>query len=87
MEDFEDDRITKVRDYAFYYNNGLKSVNLPNATAVNNYAFSDCYNIESIKIPKVSNINFTRLFNNCYKLNYRGSSVCKYTYFHVIRQE
>ena len=75
LEDFEDDRITKVRDYAFYYNNGLKSVNLPNATAVNNYAFSDCYNIESIKIPKVSNINFTRLFNNCYKLNFLDTSI------------
>lgn len=75
LEDFEDDRITKVRDYAFYYNDGLKSVNLPNATSVREYAFSNCYNIESIKIPKVSDISFARLFDSCYKLKFLDTSI------------
>lgn len=75
LEDFEDDRITKVRDYAFYYNNGLKSVNLPNATSVRECAFSNCYNIESIKIPKVSDISFARLFDSCYKLKFLDTSI------------
>ena len=68
LENFEDDRITTVRNGAFYYNDGLKSVNLPNATTVSNYAFQNCHNIESIKIPKVSRFE-NYLFSYCYKLN------------------
>ena len=68
LEDFEDNRITAVRQYAFYYNDGLKSVNLPNATDVSNSAFSHCNNLENVKTPKISVIQ-GNTFNYCYKLN------------------
>lgn len=68
LENFEDDRITTIRRNAFHYNDGLKSVNLPNATTVGDYAFQYCYNIENIKIPKVSSLK-NYLFSYCYKLN------------------
>ena len=68
LEDFEDSRITTVRQYAFYYNDGLKSVNLPNANIIYANIFNHCHNIENIKIPKTTSIN-NNLFDYCYKLN------------------
>lgn len=68
LEDFEDSRISAVRQYAFYYNDGLKSVNLPNANIASSNVFNHCHNIENIKIPKTTTIN-SSLFNYCYKLN------------------
>lgn len=68
LEDFEDSRITTVRQYAFYYNDGLKSVNLPNANITSSNVFNHCHNIENIKIPKTTSIS-NNLFNYCYKLN------------------
>jgi len=68
LEEFEDSRISTVRQYAFYYNDGLKSVNLPNANITSDNVFSYCHNIENIKIPKTTTIN-NSLFDYCYKLN------------------
>lgn len=67
LEDFEDSRIKKIREYAFRHNDGLKSVNLPNATNVLNDSFSSCWNIENVKIPKINIIN-DNIFYYCYKL-------------------
>ena len=75
LEDFEDSRISTVRPYAFFHNDGLKSVNLPNADITGSNVFSHCRNIENIKIPKITSINNNQLFycssifNNCYSLN------------------
>lgn len=67
LEDFEDSRITNVRKYAFSHNDGLKSVNLPNATTVDVDAFEYCYNLENINMQKANNIsNYS--FCYCYKL-------------------
>ena len=68
LEDFEDNRITTVRAYAFCYSNGLKSVNLPNATTSGKFAFQSCFNIESINIPKITNVPES-IFSNCYRLS------------------
>lgn len=68
LEDFEDSRINTVRAHAFYYNDRLKSVNLPNANITNGNVFNHCHNIENIKIPKTTSIN-SGLFIYCYKLN------------------
>ena len=69
LEDFEDDRITRVRNHAFDFNDELKSINLPNVTAVGDYAFNDCYNLENaIFSNKITNIG-SYCFDSCYKLN------------------
>ena len=67
LEDFEDSRIKKTREYAFRHNDSLKSVNLPNATNALNDTFSSCWNIENVKIPKINVIN-DNIFYYCYKL-------------------
>lgn len=67
LEDFEDSRIKNIRQYAFAYNNTLKSVNLPNAVNINGYAFEYCSNLETVIMPKLSYLPSTG-FRYCYKL-------------------
>lgn len=70
LEDFEDNRVTAIRAYAFYSSNDLKSVNLPNATTIGDNVFNSCKNIENVKIPKISDSYLPNSsFHNCYKLN------------------
>ena len=70
LENFEDNRVTAIREYAFRGNDGLKSVNLPNATRIGNDVFNGCKNIENVKIPEISGAYLPSYsFNNCYKLN------------------
>ena len=67
LEDFEDDRITNVRQYAFYHNDVLKSVNLPNATNIGSSAFQNCPNLETVIMPMVKSLP-SYMFQSCYKL-------------------
>ena len=67
LEDFEDSRIKKIRQYAFTYNNTLKSVSLPNAVTISNYAFQYCTNLETAIMPKLSYLP-SSVFRHCYKL-------------------
>ncbi|MDE5896663.1 MAG: leucine-rich repeat domain-containing protein, partial [Clostridia bacterium] len=46
------DGVTSIGDYAFYYCNGLKSIEIPNSvTSIGNYAFSDCSRLSRLDIP------------------------------------
>lgn len=38
------------------YISGLKSISLPNATSIGNYAFSECTSLTSVDLPKVTEI-------------------------------
>lgn len=67
LEDFEDSRIKKIRGYAFYNNDKLKTLNLSNVTFIDYGTFMNCYNLESIEIPKTTDIS-GRAFEKCYKL-------------------
>lgn len=67
LENFEDSRIKKIRERAFWDNNILKSVNLPNVANISGYVFSSCYNLEVVILPKLSSLS-SREFSNCYKL-------------------
>ena len=72
LEDYEDDKIIRVRNYAFYYNDGLKSVNLPNATTIGSYAFRYCYNLENVIFSNEITDITSYCFESCYKLNNIG---------------
>ena len=79
LEDFEDDRIVKVRQNALRYNNILISVNLPNAKDIGSSAFQYCLNLETVIMPMVEYLQ-SHVFSNCYKLktlnipNIKGST-------------
>lgn len=72
LEDFEDDRITKVRRYAFCYNDGLKTVSLPNAATLDEYVFQRCKNLEKVDLSNTITTISANIFNECYKLNNVG---------------
>lgn len=59
--------VTSVRDYAFYYNTSLVSVDLPNATTIGGSAFYNCTNLTSIDLPNTTNI-INNAFYNCTNL-------------------
>ena len=67
LEDFEDSRIKYIRQYAFRYNDGLKSVNLPNVVKISIKAFINCNNLEMVILPKLSFLSSSD-FGYCYKL-------------------
>lgn len=75
LENLEDNRITKIRQYAFYQNDVIESVILPNATNIGAYAFAQCYNLETVNLP---NIRANYIFQNCYKLKTLNISDLQY---------
>lgn len=67
LKDFEDNRITNVRSYAFYNNDKIESINLPNVRSIRGDAFSGCKNLHTVKLPSIR-IYDSREFQDCYKL-------------------
>lgn len=56
-ENLTGDAITMIADYCFYYNETLRSVDLPNCIRVGHQAFHGCENIESLKIPMLFSVD------------------------------
>lgn len=68
LEDFEDGRITTLKQNAFAYNDKLKSVNLPNVTKfVYSSTFYKCVNLEKAYFPNLQQLS-NGCFSGCYKL-------------------
>lgn len=65
--DFNDDEITKVREYAFYGKKSLTSINLPACTMIDYSAFRECTKLKSINVP-VCTIIDNSAFDSCTKL-------------------
>lgn len=65
--DFNDDEITKVREYAFYEKKSLTSINLPVCTSIGSSAFNRCTKLTSIKLAntsKICTLSDSNAFNN-----------------------
>ncbi len=61
--------ITTIRDYAFYYCQGLTSVTIPSSvTSIGNYAFFSCNGITSASIPNSIRTIGNYAFSNCQAL-------------------
>lgn len=63
---YTNNRVTKVGQYVFYKSN-LTTVNISNATSIENYAFQHCKNLISINLPKATSIS-NQAFASCTKL-------------------
>lgn len=66
IEEFADDVISKIGDYAFFRCTALTSVNLPNVTSVGSYCFSES-SVVTAYLPKAKNIS-NSMFGNCKNL-------------------
>ena len=60
LTEFNDDTITEVGSYAFYYKKNLQSIYLPKVKKIDGRAFWGCYNLISIFIG-INNVNSVQL--------------------------
>ena len=73
--DFNDDEITKVREYAFYGKKSLTSINLPACTSIDYSAFRECTTLTSINLPACT-IIYYGAFIECTSLTSIDLPVC-----------
>lgn len=79
LSNFEDDTVTKLRQYAFYYRTALVSVVIGNCADVSVSSFEGCRNLELIDFSKEILIPNSP-FNGCIKLKHlilRSENFCK----------
>lgn len=68
--DYYNDRVTKIRSYAFYYADGLDGLmEFPNVTSVGVGAFRSCTNITEVRFPKAKTVGSTA-FQFCSSLRF-----------------
>jgi len=60
-----EDTITKIRDYGFYNNKTLQSVNCPRATEVGARAFYGCSSLQTVNLPQIKTFTGAYVFGNC----------------------
>lgn len=63
----DNDRVTFVREEAFYYCEDLRSVNLPNVTDIDDSAFEGCSALEEVNVPKLQTVGYSA-FGGCEEL-------------------
>ena len=73
--DFNDDEITKVREYVFFEKKSLTSIDLPVCTSIGDNAFSGCTALNSINLPVCTSIG-TYAFYSCKSLTSIDLPVC-----------
>ena len=62
------EQITTLDSYGFNYANGVKELNLPNVTTVNQSNILFCSNLESLVLTSVTGINYGDNWQYCQKL-------------------
>ena len=72
---YENNRVQKIRDYAFYSCSNLSSVSFPACTTIGGYAFGQCSNLTSVNFPACTTIGDTA-FSICTKLTSANFPVC-----------
>ena len=68
IEQYYDDEITTIGNYAFISCSKLASINIPSATSVGTYALSACNALRIVNIPKITSVG-GYVFQNCSALN------------------
>lgn len=64
IEEFADDLVSKLGEYAFYYCTRLTSVDLPNVTSVDSNVFVGCSKLTSVNFPSLKGVG-TSMFEQC----------------------
>ena len=57
IDEFKDNIITTIGDYAFYGCTALTELDIPNTTVIRSYAFYGCTALTELDIPNVTNIH------------------------------
>lgn len=78
LTSFEDDTVTTLRSYAFYYNDVIASIKLPNCASVGSSAFAYCTALTTVDLSQQISIT-SGLFSNCSAFTHlilRSSTLC-----------
>lgn len=67
ITDYTNDRVTSIRDYAFYSYYSLTSADLPAATSIGESAFYDCTRLTSANLSAATSIG-NNAFQDCFSL-------------------
>ena len=67
LTNYENTRVTKIKDYCFYNSIKLSTASFPNVTEVGKYAFQYCQALTQINLPKATTIGYS-CFENASKL-------------------
>ena len=67
VTEFKDDKITLVGEYAFYYCENLKTLEIPNVVEIKTAAFYDCTSLGSVKLPSLVYTS-NQIFRGCTSL-------------------
>ena len=78
ITEFNDDRITSVREYAFCNCANLAKVDIPSAVTIKYNSFSNCASLASVNIPAVTKIEAYNAFSSCKALKEIVLPVCSY---------
>lgn len=57
LTEYRNDRITSIRDYAFYHNTYLISADFPNVKTVGKYTFYQCTNLTTLNLQNVETLD------------------------------
>lgn len=59
LTNYENTRVTRIKDYCFYNSIKLATASFPNTTEVGKYAFQYCTALTQINIPKATTIGYS----------------------------
>ena len=72
---YENNQVTSIGDYAFFYWDGLTSVSFPECTSIGYNAFYYCDSLTSVNFPKCTSIG-EYAFADCYSLTSASFPEC-----------
>ena len=64
ISEYNNNRVTSIGMYAFYFCDALSTANFPNVTSIGSGAFGGCSNLKSVNIPNATYIGNTA-FRSC----------------------
>lgn len=68
LTNYENTRVTKIREGCFYYSRNLVTASFPNATEIGQDAFLNAFNLSDVYLPNVKTMNGGNTFHGCYSL-------------------
>ena len=71
----DNNAISYISDYAFYYYSTLTTISFPSCTTIGNYAFYSCFRLANISFPICTTIG-SNAFGNCSSLTTISFSTC-----------
>lgn len=70
LTEIDDDRITNLKNYAFYYDNSIESIRLENLSSLNTAVFGACKALKRLDLPNLKNVYGGSSIANCDSLEY-----------------